>query len=344
MELSEANRSLNLARRKGEDALKMYSYQLYVNLLQRNYRGLQKEFNRKPQLSGMGYYTRYWLMLLKGDIAAMNNSLQLMLKGDNYFARAYALSEFMRRGIIDDPDTKFREYVKFFNLSYDMNIEEQRAAVYSDLINRRYHLALLQIKALIKEHPAFIELYVDLLHVLNATHDRVVAMEFLLDPVFVDIFESDPRLIYLLSREFYRYERYDKARYYLTELMSLVKSNPIFHYNMGNVYSASHRYAKAIREYQECLSVAPYFERAHYNLGTIYLHEGYRNEAYRHLSEAQRLKRRPDNTYNLSVCLVKSRNLEEAYRHLQDCDVFLEPFKEDAIYIRDHIREAIITA
>lgn len=344
MDTDEALRAFEFSYKKNHSD-KTLSYILYSYMLKSDYKKLYKAFDKQNiQPQGMGLYVAYWYKFMIGEINETNIYIEKMLESDNYFLRAFALKELYKHGKITNVETAVTKYIKYFGLSYEMPIEEQRAAIYLDLLNNHQHLALLQIKSLVREHPAFTDVYIDLMDTLSFIDNQKAIIEILEDPIILDKAKTDYRFAYLISRELYKTGKYSEAKSYLKILLTYFKNNPIFYYNLANIYYKMNNYVKAIENYKAAIAVAPLFERAFYNLGTIYLKTGYIRDANRYLQEASKIKKQSDTLYNLSLSLIESRKLEEAYQHLNYLDNTINPFMLDIENIKRQIREAVVVS
>lgn len=119
------------------------------------------------------------------------------------------------------------------------------------------------------------------------------------------------------------------------------KNNPIFHYNLGNIYLAKKKMVKAIAEYEEAIAVAPLFERAYYNQGHAYFLLRDINKAAKCFERAVQIGKRPDAIYNLSICLIEKKELQDAYYFLNKIPSWYTP-KLPPTSIKKQIKELVI--
>ncbi len=339
VDISEANRSFELSYGT-EKSPRILAYLNYTRLLKSDYKALSKQ-TKEPQ-EGFGLYALYWFYFLSGSLDELEPLLQKMLSQDNYFLRVFAIKELHKKNRLPNLHKMIRKYVGFTGLNYELSMEEERASVYLDLLSQRKSLALIQVKRMMHDYPGFSEIYLDLIEILSSYTNKVLIQEILEDKVFLQQASKDFRLMFLLSREFYRAGNLQKAKDYLYTLIFQFKNNPLFYYNLGNIHAKEEKYAKAIDCYKESISLAPLFERAYYNLGTLFLKLGYVSDANDILEQVMRIEKKEDSVYNLSVSLIESKKLEDAYQHLNYLIFRKKKLYREAESIRSQIKEVLI--
>lgn len=340
----EAERAFRNALRKGAAESDVAGYLELIQLLNGEYKTLIRAAAKAKPAGAFGYYTRFWLCYMRGDLDEAYAILNAMLESDRYYLRAFALKELWKRSGREHFDARIESSMKRFGLQYDMNLEEQRASVYLDLMQNRDNLALLQMKNLYRDYPNFPEILLDYLDLLGIVNQPELARELLWNPAVIEQIENDPRLQYLAAKVLYGIGEYEKSETLLNGLADTFRNNPVFHYNLANVSQKLVKTQKALEEYRETILVAPLFERAYFNLGTLYLGDGRLSEAHRALDRSIKIVKRSDAIYNFSVCLVESRRLEEAYHYLQNLSQFDEDYRIHALNIRERVRECVASA
>ncbi len=325
-----------------EDKLdKSLEYILYLFLLKSNYKELAHIFQSDIILSGFGLYSLYWYKFMTGELDELSEILYRMLLDSNYFLRVFAIKELYRQNKINDPLELITKKIKFFELSYEFPIEEQRASLYMDYLNRKYHTSMLQGKKLLKEYPKIGDVYIDFIDVCQKSGNSYYIKDIITHDSFLKLIENDYRLIYIQSRELYKMGRMDEARELLEKLLEVFKYNPVFYYNLGNIYVEKGKYLKAVDAFEEAISLAPLFERAYYNLGCVYFQLREVESAIKNFGEAIRISKRPDSLYNLSICLIENKDLRDAYFYLNKIPDWYSP-KCPPSFIKQQIKELVV--
>jgi len=222
-----------------------------------------------------------------------------------------------------------------------MQLEEKRASLYVDLLNGRYNLALLQAKALMKEYPRIGDVSLDLIEVLSLKGDKELLKEVLSDTGINRIAKDDLRMLYRMSKEYYHLKNYDKCICFLKVLLNEFQHNPLFYYNLGNSYYSKGDYLKAISSYEEAIKCAPMFERAFYNSGTAYFKLGDLNEAIKKFDGAVKISKKPDALYNLALCYIEKKELQDAYYYLAKIPADFE-YKYKPARMKQQIKDLIV--
>jgi tetratricopeptide (TPR) repeat protein len=315
MDYDEAKRFFSQSI-KEEKYNKSIEYILYANLLTSDYKSISHIISMNYPLTGFSLYTLYWYKLMTGELDEINDILEKMLEENNYFLRVFAIKEFANRGKYDNVKEIIQQKIKFFGLSYELHLEEQRASLFLDYLYERNHLAILQGKSLLKEYPNNGDVYLDFMEIIFKTANISYIKDILNTESIKKQASLDYRLMYLLSRELYLLNEFDRSKELLINLIFYFKHNPIFHYNLGNIYFFKNNYLKAVDEYEMAISCAPLFERAFYNLGIAYFKLGDLTKAIKNLGRAVEIAKKPDAIYNLSVCLIEKKELQDAYYYL----------------------------
>jgi tetratricopeptide (TPR) repeat protein len=324
-----------------EKCEKSLEYLLYFFLIRSNYRELAHIFQSGIKPSGFALYSLYWYKFMTGELDELSDILYKMLSDNNYFLRVYAIKELQRMKKIEDPQQLIKQKIKFFGLSYELPIEEQRASFYMDFMFQRYHLSIIQGKSLLKEYPAIGDVYIDFIEICEKSGNAFLIKDIITHDSFNKLAETDYRLLYIQSRELYKMGRLDESKEILDRLISFFRHNPLFHYNLGNIYSAKEKFLKAADSYEEAISLAPLFERAYYNLGCVYFKLRDMNRAVKNLGEAVKISKKPDALYNLSISLIEKKELQDAYYYLNKIPDWYSP-KCPPSSIKEQIKELAV--
>jgi tetratricopeptide (TPR) repeat protein len=337
MDFESAEKSFSRSLKQGNNQ-KTEGYLLFSYLLQSNYKAIAHRVAKKNDVAGFSLYVLYWFKFMTGELEELSPLLFQMLEDDNYFLRAFALKELYQMDKITDlPDTIHKK-IRFFGLSYELPLEEQRASNIMDFLQKRYQLSLLQSKNLIKNYPKIGDVYLDFLEIVFKTCTVSSIKEALNNETIIKASELDFRVKYILSKQWYQLGEMDKSQEYLSDLLSYFKHNPLFQYNMGNIYCSKGKLMKAIDAYEEAISLAPLFERAYYNLGCAYFKLGEVQKATMNFGHAAKMSRKSDALYNLSVCLIEQRELQDAYFYLSKIPKESQT-KHPPHFIQQQIRE-----
>ncbi|NPV01007.1 MAG: tetratricopeptide repeat protein [Brevinematales bacterium] len=321
---------------------KSLSYLMLTHLLRSDFKSIARLMNEREFYGGFSWYTLFWCRFLTGDFYELDDILDTMLECDNYFVRAFALYEIIKRRKSREHRANAGRYLHQAGLSYEMPIEEYRASLYTELIHERYDSALSEVRKLIIEFPRQPEVYIDLFEVMNRTGDKELLKELIYDKAVQTHARNDYRLMYLISRAFYSAGDTENAKLALKTLTGLFRSNPVFYYNLGNIYFRQRNFGSAVEHYKKAIEFAPLFERAHFNLGTLYLKAGYLIDAERSLEEAVRLRKKPDNLNNLTACYISGKRLEDAYEFLQSLSNVDRGFRERSIELKNQIKQVLV--
>jgi tetratricopeptide (TPR) repeat protein len=343
MNFEEASR-LFINSIREEKCGKSKEYLLYSYLLQSDYKSLSNCFNnlfKLEPISGFSLYSLYWYKFMTGDLFDLQEILYKMLNENNYFLRAFAVKELYKAGKITNKQDLVQQKIKYFGLSYELDLEEKRASICIDYLYERYHLAILQGKTMMKEYPKIGDVYLDFVEIIFKIGNSSAIHEILNNETILKHAQIDVRLLYLLGRELYQLKEYDKSKDYMIRLAGIFKHNPLFHYNLGNIYSAKKNLVKAISEYEEAISVFPLFERAYYNAGIAYFKLGDINKAIKCFEEAVKIGKKPDAIYNLSISLIEKKELQDAFYYLNKIPSGYSA-KKPPKFIKEQIKELIV--
>lgn len=324
-----------------EKCEKGLEYLLYLYLIKSNYKNIINIVQKNPNLKGFALYSLYWYKFMTGELDELSDILYKMLEEDNYFIRIFAIKELYKDRKITDLQAVLKQKVKFFGLSYNIPIEEQRASVFLDFLNERFHLSLLQAKTLLKDYPGVPDVYLDFIEICENSSDQDYIKEIINHENFLKLMNTDYRLLYAYSKQLYKMGEIEKARESLHTLLNYFRHNPIFHFNMGNIYFRMNKLLKAADSYEEAISLSPLFERAYYNLGCIYFKLGDLSRAIKNFQESVRISKKPDALYNLSVCLIEKKELQEAYCYLNKIPNWYTP-KLSPNSIKKKIKEIVV--
>ncbi len=326
---------------KEEKCDKSLEYLIYLFLLKSNYKELSHIFQSSVKPAGFALYSLYWYKFMTGDLDELSDILYKMLAENNYFLRVFAIKELHRLKKIEDPRQVIKQKIKFFGLSYELPIEEQRASFYMDFMYQRYHLSIIQGKTMLKEYPSIGDVYIDFIEICEKSGNASFIKDIINHESFVKLAATDHRLLYVQSRELYKMGRLDESKDLLDKLIGYFRHNPIFHYNQANIYSAKGKLLKAADSYEEAISLAPLFERAYFNLGCIYFQLRELGRAMKSFEEAVRISKKPDALYNLSICLIEKKELQDAYYYLNKIPNWYTP-KCPPSSIKEQIKELVV--
>ncbi len=326
---------------KEEKCDKSLDYLLYIYLMKSNYKDIAHIVQTNSDLSGFALYTLYWYKFMTGELDELTDILYKMLSENNYFLRVFAIKELHRYGKIVDAQQMIKQKIKFFGLTYELPLEEQRASVFMDFLYERHHLSLLQGKSLLKEYPAVGDVYIDFIEICQNSGNADYIKDIISHESFLKLAHSDLRLMYILSRELYKAGKINESREYLERLIVHFKHNPVFYYNLGNIYSAEGKHLKAVDAFEEAISLAPLFERAYYNLGCVFFQLRDLSRAVKNFEEAIKISKKPDSLYNLSICLIEKKELQDAYYYLNKIPNWYNP-KCSPNSIKQQIKELVV--
>ncbi len=339
MDFEEAEKLFLQSIKEGDD--KSYGYLLYIYLLKSDYKSISNILSRLSPVNGFSLYTQYWFKLMTGELDELNDILNKMIQENNYFLRVFAIKELNNKIGLKNIQEIIQQNIKFFGLSYDLHLEEQRASIFLDFLYERYHLAILQSKALLKEYPEVNDVFLDFIEIIFKTGNISTIKEILSNETIIKKSNIDYRIMYLFSKKLYYLNELDKAKEYLIKLSNYFKNNPIFHFNLGNIYFAKNNFIKAIDEYEEAISLAPLLERAYYNVGILYFKLRDINKAIKNFQHAIEITKKPDAIYNLSVCLIEKKELQDAYYYLNKIPLGYST-KCSPTLIKEQIKELIV--
>ncbi len=315
------------------------SYYLYILLLNNQYEKISKIYEvEKSEIKGFGYYPVYWVKYMEGDFNEVNDLIDKMSEDDHYFIKIFSLKEMKKFGRLKNESVQ--ERVKYFGLSYDFPVEEQRASIFLDYLSKRYHLALIQSKSLIKDNPDNSDLYLDYLEICFDVGTEETIREALLNPLINEMSKKDPRIMLLISEKLYKLNEYEKSRNLLLNLIEIFDTNPIFYFNLGNIYLNEQKYFKAIENYERACEYAPLFDIAFYNLGICYYQVGEINKAIKNFEKAISLSKNPKALYNIAICLIEKKCYEDAFHYLNKIPNWYNA-KKSPFYLKEKIKEVL---
>jgi tetratricopeptide (TPR) repeat protein len=331
---------------KEEKLDKSLEYVIYIFLIKSNYKELAHIFrnNGNPgaePFTGFSLYSLYWYKFMTGELDELQEILYRMLSDSNYFIRVFAIKELFSQKKLGDPIDLIKKKIKFYELSYEFPMEEQRASLYLDFLNKDYHLAMETGLSLLKEYPKVSEVYIDFIEFCTKSGNSSCIGDIISHESFLKLSETDYRLMYIHSRELYKTGKLDESKEILERLIEIFKHNPIFHYNLGNIYFSRGKLLKAADSFEESVSLAPLFERSYYNLGCVYFQLRDMKSAIKNFEEAVRISKKPDALYNLSICLIENKDLRDAYFYLNKIPSWYSP-KCPPSEIKQQIKELVV--
>ncbi len=329
---------------KQEKNQKGLGYYLYLNLLNSRYEEISKFYeNKKFEIKGFGLYPAYWVKYLEGDLNEAIEILEKMSEEDHYFLRIFAIKELVKFGKIKETDKIIKDRFKYFGLSYDLPLEEQRASLYLDYLSKRYHLSLIQAKSLFKNYPDISDVYLDYLEICFSVGSEEAIKEALNNQIIINVAKKDFRVMFLLAKQLYKVKEYEKAKDYLLRLNNFFKHNPLIYYNLGNIYFIMGKFTKAIEEYEKAIEFAPLFEKAFYNLGIAYYRIGEINRAIKCFEKAISLSFNPKAIYNISICFIEKKEYENAYHFLNKMPQWYNT-KYSPYFLKEKIKDLLFVA
>lgn len=340
MDVEEARQCFVLSVRK-EKHPQAFAYYLYTCLLSGDYHSIARNTGKQGLPEGFELYSLYYFKLMTGEWLELEEILNQMLAGQHYFLRMFALKELSRMGKIPDVAQAIQTHSQYFGLTYEFPFEEQRASLILDSLSGRNQLALLQARVLLKDYPRMGDAYLDFISLILPHCSKDSAEEFFKSETLARIANEDPRVMLELARALYKRGYYEQAGDRLQKLCRLFPHNPMFRYHLANTWLARANYIKAIGEYEETTQLAPLFERAFYNLGICYFRLSDMNRAAQAFQRSLSIKKKPDALYNLSVCLIEKRELQDAYYCLNKIPSQY-PAKNPPQLIQNQIREMLI--
>ena len=326
---------------KNERNPKSLWYLLYIYLLQSEYEKIARLFLlKKIEIRGFGLYPVYWVKYLSGDLDEALEILERMMEEDHYFVRIFAIKELSKFKKIDNVDEFIKDRFKYFGLSYEFPIEEQRASLYLDFLSKRYHLSMIQAKSLLKDYPEISDVYLDYLEICFAVGTEEAKKEALKNEAILEKAKTDYRVMWLLAREFYQRKEFDLSKEYISRLLSVFRHNPLFYYNLGNIFFNKGKYIKAIECYTLASELAPLFDRVYHNLGVLYYKIGEINKAIKNFEKAISISKNPKAIYNMAICLIERKDYEEAYHYLNKIPNWYNA-KNSPFYLKEKIKEIL---
>ncbi|MGC8764554.1 MAG: tetratricopeptide repeat protein [Brevinematia bacterium] len=328
---------------KVEKNQKALGYFLYLNLLNSKYEVVSKFYdNKKFELRGFGLYPSYWVKYLEGDINEALEILEKMAEEEHYFLRIFAIKELVKFGRINGEDL-IKDRFKYFGLSYDFPLEEQRASLYLDYLSKRHHLSLIQAKSLLKDYPEIADVYLDYLEICFSVGSEDTIKEALSNEAIIEMAKKDFRIMFLLARQFFKMKELEKSKEYLMRLSNYFKHNPLIYYNLGNIHFITGKFTKAIELYERATELAPLLEKAFYNLGISYYRIGEINKAIKCFEKAISISLDPRAIYNISICLIEKKEYEDAYHFLNKIPKWYNS-KYSPYFLKEKIKDVLFEA
>ncbi len=326
---------------KQEKNQKGLAYYLYLQLLSNNYEKISKIYeNNREDIKGFGFYSIYWAKYMEGDFNEVYDILDRMLEEEHYFIKIFAIKELSKFGKIKNLEETIKDRLKYFGLSYDFPLEEQRASIILDYLSKRYHLALIQSKTLLKDNPENNDLYLDYLEICFNAGTEDTIKEALNNPLILEMAKKDPRIMLLLAQKLYQFQEYEKSKNYLNFLIGVFNTNPVLYYNLGNIHLNQQKYIKAIENYEKAIEFAPLFDKAFYNLAICYFQIGEINKAIKNFEKSISISKNPKAIYNMAICLIERKDYEEAYHYLNKIPNWYNA-KNSPFYLKEKIKEIL---
>lgn len=330
---------------KEENNQKALNYLLYTYLVQSNFDKILKIFSSKKfEVKGFGLYSVYWTKYLSGDLDEAMELLEKMMDEEDYFTKIFAIKELIKFKENEQLREAVKNRFKYFGLSYTFPIEEQRASMYLDYLSKRYHLAMIQAKSLLKEYPENPDVYLDYLEMCFEIGTEKTKKEALENELIRKMAKNDFRIMYIIAKEYYREKEYNLSKELLQNLVNIFRHNPIFYYNLGNIYFIKGNYIKAIENYLNATEFAPLFDKAFHNLGVSYYKIGEINKAIKSFERAISISKNPASIYNLSICYIEKKQYEAAYHYLNKIPNWAKDFKYSPYFLKEKIKDLLFTS